>query len=58
MIAPVRRGRAPPGLMQIGRRTMAGSVRALVLGVVLLAATAAQAEDRKCIRKFLKYYYF
>ena len=28
-------------------------MRALVLGVVLLAATAAQAEDRKCIREML-----
>jgi hypothetical protein len=26
-------------------------VRALALGFVLLAATAAQAEDRKCIRE-------
>jgi opacity protein-like surface antigen len=29
-------------------------VKALVLGFVLLAATAAQAEDRKCIREMTK----
>ena len=29
-------------------------MRALVLGVVLLAATSAQAEDRKCIHDMTK----
>jgi hypothetical protein len=29
-------------------------VRAIVLGLVLLAATVAQAEDRKCIREMMK----